>query len=871
MNAAATTLFALLAKALPRSFRGRYGEDMLGDFEAELRESDGFGSALGYALAAYADVIATAMNERFATLRSDLLFSWRSIRKSPGFAIVIVVTLALAIGANTASLSVLRAVVLAPLPFPHADRIAVLQSVVDGKPGEGVSLPDLHDIEHAQTSIVAAGGQVFYAISHVLRQNGRSIAVDAATVTPGFFDVFGLAPEAGRYFRDVDARAGAAKTIVLSDRFWRKYYGADRAIVGRMIELDGTRYRVIGVTTAAFSPTASLNEYDAWTVLVAGSSESYERDAHVFDVPVRIAAGSTIAQTQRELDRIDANLRARYPLADAKLDFHVTPLLEDVVGEYGPTILAISWAALGLLVIACANVVNLMLGRASAREYEIFVRLSLGAARSRIIAQLLTETFVLVALGGALGVGLAFAAIALLLASHPDFIPRVQNVSIDPSTLAFTALIVIAATTVAGLVPALSLSRRNLTLPLAGAGRGGSMGRGAAARAALVVFEIACTLALVVLGGLAVRNYAALVAAPLGFEPTGVTVIGPLQVTESRYQNPEARESFYRAARSKVAAMPGVLDAAWAFDAPFVYDILQLPFTVLGGPSTPAADGSVVTNDIDPGYFHALQIPTRMGRTFDARDRAGSTNTLLVNEAFAKTYLRGRSPVGTRIRFDTPGQNKSHDSTYEIVGVVGDTRRAYTLAAVPTVYRAFGKNSPYIGVLLVRTNPAMPTADYAAKILSVDPTMVAPTVRTLQSMMDDSTVRSRVTMGVLTALAGVALALSIAGVYAVVSYGVSLRAHEFGVRMALGSIASRIQRDVVLRSMRVAFVGIGIGIVLAGLIVRALPLSFTAIEPLDPATFAGVVAIVTLAALVAAFIPAWRATRVDPMIALRSE
>jgi len=871
MNAAAVTLFALLTKALPQSFRGRYGNDMRVQFEAELREGDSFGSRLLYALTAYTDVIVTALGERLATIRADLVFSWRSIRKGPGFAIVIVVTLALAIGANAACFSVLRAVVLAPLPFPHAERIAVLQSVVDGKLGAGVSLPDLRDVEHAQTSIVATGIHVFYAISHVMRRNGRSIAVDAESVTPGFFDVFGLAPEAGRYFRDADARPGAAKTVVLSDHFWRKYLDADPAIVGRDIDLDGTQYRVIGITAAAFSPAVGLNDYDAWTVLVASPSEAYARDAHIFDAVLRVAQGSTLSQTQRELDRISANLRARYPVADPKLDLRVTALLDDVVGDYGPTIVAIYWAVLGLLVIACANVVNLMLGRASAREYEIFVRVSLGAARSRIIAQLLTETFVLVAVGGALGVGLAYGAIALLLASHPDFIPRAQNISIDPFTLLFTAVVVIAATIVAGIVPAFTLSRRNLALPLSGAGRGGSMGRGATARATLVVFEIACTLALVILGALAIRNYAALVAVPLGFEAKDVTVIGPLQTTESRYQHPEERQRFYRAVRSKIAAMPGVVDTAWAFDAPFVYDIFELPFTTLGDFSRTTHGGSAQVNDIDPDYFRILQIPTLVGRTFDARDRDGSANTIVINDAFAKKYLVGRSPVGTRIRFGSLGQRTRPDASYEVVGVVGDARRTYTVAPAPTFYRAFGKNTPYIGVLLVRAKPGTPAADYGRAFLSVDPTMVRPTVRTLRSMMDDSTARIRITMVTLATLALVALALSVAGVFAVVSYGVSLRTHEFGVRMALGSTAVRIHREVVLRSMRVACIGIAIGLVLAGLVVRAMPLTFTAIQPLDPATFACVIAIVALAALVAAFIPAWRATRVDPMTALRSE
>jgi predicted permease len=873
MNAAAASLFALLAKTLPRSFRGRYGDDMRGHFEAELRESRDLASRVLYILAAYGDVLATAVRERLATIRGDLIFSRRSIRKNPGFAIVIVVTLALAIGANAAVFGVLRAVVLAPLPYPDSDRIAIVHGTTDGDLYSALSWPDMQDVERAHTAIATFGLSVGYSEAPILRRANRSIAVDQETVSPGFFDVFGLAPEIGRYFRSADARRGAEMTIVLSDQFWRKNFAADPAVVGRMITLSDTRYRVIGVAPAGLSShDVWQTDSDAWIPITDAFAKQFPRDTRLFQAVVRIAPGRTIAATQRELKRVFATLRARYPVADRNCDVSLTPLLDDVVGPIGPTLFAIFWAVTGLLLIACANVANLMLGRASAREHEVSVRISLGAPRSRIVGQLLTETFVLVAIGGALGIGLAYAAIGLVVNSHADFIPRLDTVSIDRPTLCYTIALVTASTVLAGLVPALLLSRRDINVSLSGGGRSGPMGRGATLRSSLVVFEIACTLALVILGGLAIRNYAALVSAPLGFDANDISVIGPVQTVGSRYQTLTARTGFFRAVRSKVAALPGVADAAWAFNAPFVQTMMIQRFTLPGRPAVRSGVLSASSDFIDPDYFRLLKIPTIAGRTFDARDRDGTARVVVVNQAFVRAFLGGGNILGSQVRFGSFGDEKrSSTALPTIVGVVGDARQSYAQSPAPTIYEPIAQGGPYIAYLLVRRMPVGRPADYTATMLSVDPEMVAPDVTALATLMSQSAVRTRVTMQTLVALATVALALSIAGIFAVVSYGVTLRTHEFGIRMALGSSAARIHRDVVVRAMRVACVGIAAGTLLAAIVVRLVPLSLTTIAPLDPATFTTVIMLMTVATLVAALIPALRATRVDPTVALRSE
>lgn len=824
---------------------------------------------LAYALNAYGDVLATALDERTSDFRRDAIFAMRSVAKAPGFAVVVIGTLALAIGANTAVFSVLRAVVLAPLPYDNADRIVALRGLKDDRPF-AFSLPDFADL-HAGSKTLAAAA-VSYGDQQVASVAGEPLSIALSTVTLGYFDVFAVAPQLGRFFSNADARAGAPKTIVIAERFWRTRLGAKPNIIGSTLAFDDAPYRVIGIAPARFSPPGiDITGADAWRVIPErDASKIYSRGAHYFSGIARLRPGASLEGTRAELDRLFAALRLRYPETDKHFGVGTTSLIDDVVGDVRPTLLAMLVAVGGVLAVACANVANLLLGRASVRERELVVRLALGASRRRVVAQLLTETFVFAVAGGTLGTGIAYVAVAAFLGSQPSGIPRVEDVRVEAVTLAYTLAVVAAVTFAAGLVPALSLSRRDLCAGLQTTGRSGDASRGARGRAALVVLEIACTLALVVVAGLTIRSYGALTSRPLGFEPRNVTALGPIRLSGIRYRSEAGQKDFYSRSLARLRSMPGVTGAAWGFSAPILANEWSQSFQIVGRPVAAGDAPAARMNPVGANYFDVLGVPLRLGRRFTDRDRHGAPEVAVVNEAFTRVYLRGKVALGTRLSFGSIDQRRRQTSSPTIVGVVPDARNTYAAEVPPTIYRPLAQSTMPVAVLLAKHVPGIDVNDAMVKaIANVDPRMVRPDVAPLDELVHGSAARARLTMQTLAGLAALALALALAGVFAVVSYGVSQRTHEFGIRMALGARPTAIRAAVVARAMRVAALGIALGVVLAAIATRSLTITLYDIAPLDPGTFAIVVTLVGSAALVAALIPAWRATRVDPVVALR--
>jgi putative ABC transport system permease protein len=712
-----------------------------------------------------------------------------------------------------------------------------------------------------------------YAEEHVVMKAGKPRAVSLATVTPQYYEVFGIAPLFGRYFRSEDARPNATPSLVISEKMWREDFDADPRVVGSVIRLEDSPFRVVGIAPARLdAPGVEQAHYDAWRVVNESTqSAPFNRSSHFFSGIALLKAGVSPTQADADLNRVFAALRARYPETDRQFGIGIRTLLDDVVGDVRPTFATIAIAVLGVLAIACANVASLLLGRANAREREIVIRLALGATRGRIVARVLTESLVFAMLGGALGIGLALVVVHAFVAAAPSFVPRLSEVRIDAATVLFTFAVIALSAALSGIIPALSFANRRTFAALRTSGRTRDSARGARGRAALVVFEVACALALVFQAGLVTRSYAALTARPLGFDPRDVLTTSFIETSGSRYPTEAAHARFYERTRERVRAIPGVSAVAWAFGGPFLNTQWNQSIQIVGSEVPPAQAPEGRVNPVDPDYFTILHVPLRIGRSFSEYDRVGSRPVAIVNDAFAKALLKNHNPIGAQILLDD-GTTKTNRTIVTIVGVAADTRDTFVSVPKPTLFRPILQATPYIATLLIRANENSTLGDAVdSAIAGVDARLVAPDLEPLRAKMVRSAARTRATMQTLGALAFVALALALAGIFAIVSYGVSLRTQEFGIRMALGSPRSRILGGVVGRAMRLALAGIALGVVFAAFATRALAITLYDVTPLDPLTCGSVAVLVTAAALVAALVPAWRATRVDPVVALRYE
>jgi len=874
---ALAVLFGIALALVPANFRREYGAAMRDDFAracAEERAVHGTVGAVIYTLGASGDLLTTAMREYAAMFFRDFSYALRSLRKTPSFTAVVVATLALAIGANAAVFSVLHAVVLAPLPYSDPDRLVALDALDRGKP-TNFSLPDYADIARRGGSMFASSAAFEY-ITHTLTGRGEPRNFQGIATTPRLFDTLGVRPELGRFPSAGETVRGAAKTVVISDALWRSTFGADPSVLGANLRLDGDTYRLIGVAPADFHQPRLGQGFavaEAWTFLPEnGAGTEFDRGYRAFKVVARTQPGTSLATLRPALDALVQTLARRYPGDDTAHSVRIESLTDSLVGNARALFLAMFAAVGAVLLVACANVANLLLSRAASREREFSVRIAVGASRGRIIAQLLVETFVLALAGGALGIGLAYGAIAAFVAFHPSNIPRAELVTVDGTSILYTLGVVAFCTLAAGLTPAFASAQRDVAVALKSAGRGGDAHRGARARNILVASEIAMTLALVVGAGLVVRSFIALTGQPLGFEANLVTTVGGVDLPDSRYGVDAVREAMMTRTIEKVRSIPGVERVAWAFSAPFTRYNIGTTFTIVGHAVRPGFEPSSAMDPVGPEYFRILHATMLGGRAFSDDDRLGTPRVAIVNETFVRTYLQGRTPLGVQI---IPSIALAADKTpplRTIVGVVADLRSSFTKPAAAEIYLPARQLPIGSSTLVVATVPGTdPSAAVAAAVVSLDPLLPKPQVVALPELLSQSVAVQQLSVGALCALAFVALALSIAGIFAVVSYGVTQRTHEFGVRMALGADARQIVRMVLGGAMRLAFIGVAIGLLVAGAGTRLLSDQLFDTQPLDPLTFASVTGLVIVAALVAALIPARRATRVDPIVALRYE
>ena len=810
----------------------------------------------------------------FHDFLQDLRYGVRLLAKSPGFAAVAILTLALGIGANSAIFSFVHRVLLRPLPYPHADRLEVVWEKDDeGHPGNTsyATYMDWRARNHSFEELALAS----YWFG-TLTGAGEPEQIQALRVSANFFRTLGVRPALGRDFLAEEDTSATSHVVILTDGLWRRRFSADPAIVGKSIALNGTSYAVVGVLPREFEPLVSkgLRGTDAEMYRVLGYDPSLPwacRTCRHLVAIGRLREGVTPSQANAEMDTISANLWKEHPTDYSTSGVIIVPLVEQIVGPVR-TALLVLLAAVGLvLLIACANLANMLLARASARQCEMAIREALGAARSRILRQLLTESLLL-ALGGAgLGFLLTIWTPRLLLAFAPESVPRLAEVRPDVSVFLFTLALTLATAFLSGIAPALRFSREDLQRNLTEGARTASPGAGGRLRGFLVVAEMGLALTLLVGTGLLLRSLDRLLGVAPGFDPQNVLTM-QVSVSGARYQDNDAVRRFYDQVLDRVRTLPGVELAGMTSEIPLSGNRDMYGFHAEGKiHENPEQDPSAERYAISPDYLRVMRIPVLRGRAISAADAAGAPQVILINEMAALRLWPHDDPIGKRVKLG--GMDKPW---WTIVGVLGDIHHD-RLDAPPNlqVYVPFPQwpDTDTDMSLTIRSTKPSPTLASSVRqaVWSVDSGQPISHVAWLAEVEGTSLATRRFTVLLLGVFAGVALLLCILGIYGVVSYTVSLRTREMAIRLALGALPADVARLVLRQGLRMAVAGVFAGLVLSVAMTRFLASLLFGVTPTDPITLTCVALLMFLVALAASYLPARRAMRADPMVTLRYE
>ena len=819
-------------------------------------------------------------------LFQDLRYGFRNLRNSPGFTAVALLALALGIGANAAMFTIVNAVVLRPLPYKDSDRLVILREAFKRRPGMSFSYPeflDYHAQNHVFENMAAVQGEAFILTGGSTPQhlNGRNISSE-------FFATLGVSPTLGRDFVVSDDQPQASPTVMISYGLWQRRFGGDPQIVGKSLTLNDRDYAVIGVLPRGF--TYRDQEYDVFAPLGLHANEesAHIRSSHngIYCV-ARLKPGVTLSQAQADLDTIAAPLAREFPDSNTNVSVNAQLLRDWIVGGIRPVLLMLFGSVGFVLLIACANIANLLLVRASMRERELAVRSALGAGRSRIIRQLLTESVLLALAGGTLGVVLAIAGVKLVVASAPDALPRVQEIHVDTRVLLFSGLISIFTGLLFGALPALQASARQLTSALkegitTSAGRTKQYLRGA-----LVVSEIALSLALLVGAGLLMRSFVRVLHVNPGFDP-GPVLAGEIALPEKKYPKPEQMEAFYDEVLRNLRSHPGVKVASAIWPMPLSGNEWDTDYMLEGKPVPPA--GEIPNTRIyhaSPDYFTAMQIPVLAGRQFLNSDNDSNLRVALISREFARRNFNSEDPIGRKLRLGGPADLTSSDTKnfpwLTIVGVVGDVKHDSLDSETPIeVYVPFAQHNKdkALGyrMLMVQSATSDPLGLVPAvrsAVAHVDPDQPVSDLQSMEQIVSDSLGSRKVSLSLLMTFAGLALILAVIGIYGVMSYSVTQRTQEIGIRMALGADRDEVMLMIAKQAARLVGVGVAVGLVLSiGLsfgLSRVLADQLFGVKATDPLTFGAVAAMLAVVALTASGVPAQRATRINPVQALRHE
>jgi putative ABC transport system permease protein len=799
------------------------------------------------------------------TLFQDLRYGLRSLRKKPGFTITAVIALALGIGANSAIFSVINGVLLRSLAYRDADSIVMVweKNFQRGRSQNSVSPANFLDWK--KQSVLFEQFAASWDTRVNLTSGGEPEEIQVQRVSSDFFSVLGVPPRLGRSFAREEDAPGANPAVVLSDELWQSRFGGNPAIIGQSITASGRTLTVVGVMPPGFH---FLNtQVKAWIPLALDPANDWRKQGRYLRSVARLKSGVTIQQAQAELDGIAKRLEQDYPDYNKGWGANLVPMHEQIVGDIRPVLLVLLAAVAFVLLIACANVANLLLSRAASRQKELALRAALGAGRTRLIRQMLTESVLLAVMGGALGVFLAYWGIQLLLALAPDNIPRLNEITIDPRVLIFTLAISLVTGLIFGLVPALQSSRPDLSDALKEGARG-STGGSRLFRNLFVVAEMALALVLLVGAGLMLRSFSQLHQVKTGFDTDHVLTMR-VQLPTAKYQQPAQRTEFFKIAQERLATLPGVKSVGAISYLPLTGLASSTVFNLATQPDLPPNESpGTEVRIVTPGYFSAMGIPLLKGRMLDDHDGAES-RVLVINETLARKYFPGQDPIGQRLIINW--EPKVAD---EIVGVVGDVKEtALAEEANPAIYWPHPREPYQFMNFVLRSAIDLATLTAAAvkEIHALDPDQPVAEIRTLDQVVAKSIARPRFNALLLAIFAGVALVLASVGIYGVMNYSATQRTQEIGIRMALGAKPGDILRLVVGHGMKLTLAGIVIGVIASLALTRVMANLLFGVTATDLLTFVAVSAILTTVALIANYIPARRATRVNPVIALRYE
>ncbi len=788
--------------------------------------------------------------------------------RAPGFTAVAILTLALGIGANVAIFSVAHGILLKPLPYPDPDRLVALYHLSEGRRAS-MSGPNFTDLKNRTQTL--SGAAAFATYRTILTGRGEPARLNAAQVTTDLFDVLGVRPALGRGFVSSDSVPGNSNAVMLAHGTWQQRFGGDPGAIGQSVILDGKSKQVVGVMPPGFSYPA---DRALWTPIEQTEAFlSGQRSAWTLTGVGRVKEGIPLQQAEAEVETIGRQLEAQYPADNERVGLVAVPMLEALVGNVKTAVLVLLGAVGFVLLIACANVANLLLARSAAREGEIAVRAALGARRSRLVRQLLTESVLLSLAGAALGLLLAVWGVELLIGLAPASIPRLDDVSVDRIVLGFTVALAMLTGAVFGIVPALHSTRTALAGSLKDGGRGAVTRRARARmRGALVIGEMAVAIVLLAGAGLLIRSFVRLSAVDPGFKPDGVLAFD-LALPEGSYGEDARQVAFFKQLLDNLQSTAGVSVAGATLAVPLSGTNIIFSFSVTGRPPVPVSQQPAMQVRIaSAAYFRAVGIPLQRGRFFNRSDRAGSSPVALISESAAREHFSGDDPIGKTIELGWRRENGLVNG--EVVGVVADVKEGGLAEPdAPQIYLLHEQwPLPFMTVVLKTTVPPLSISDAArSAVHDLDPALPVTNVRTLDQVVSRSIAQPRFYMLLLTAFAAVALILAAVGIFGVLSYVVAQRAREIGIRMALGAGQRSVVVLVVRQAMTLSVAGVLIGLCGTYYVTRALDTLLFATSRADAAALAGAAGLLLVVALAASYIPARRATRVDPVIALRSE
>lgn len=800
------------------------------------------------------------------TLLRDVRYAFRNLLKRPGFTAIALLALALGIGANTAISSLVNAVLLRPLPFAEPDRLVwVFGNIRNASSRASVAPLDFLDYRNQNTAFEEFAASFSVPRNFNLTGNGEPERLSGAAVTGNYFQTLGVKAAMGRTFQLENEKAGNDQVAVLSYGLWQKRFGGDPAIVNKTVMLDGKKVDVIGVMPQDFSFPQSA---ELWVPINFDSyPEMKQRKAHFMRPIGKLKPGVTLAQAQADTDAIAARIAEQFPETNTGWNLRLVSLREQLVGNTRPTLLLLFGSVGLVLLIACANVANLLLVRAATREREIALRTALGASRFRIVRQMITESVLLSLVGGTLGALLAIWGVDLLVTLSAGSIPATAHVRIDATVLAFTFVVSVITGVLFGLAPALRTMKLNLSESLKEGGRAGNEGgRRNRTRSVLVVLESAIAVVLLIGAGLLVRSLVQLQNTSPGFDAHNV-LTARVDLSRQKYETPEQSANFFKQLETRVGTLPGVENVGFVSELPLSGQPNDMPFAVDGRPPVAISDSfDADFRSVNHQYFKALGIPLLRGRNFTEQEVQQSAKVVVISTLLASEVFPNEEPLGKRLIM------MMSKEPWEIIGVVGDIRhRALEAQPFPAMYMPTYQTGGTNLVIRTQGGPTNLAAALRKEVQAIDPDQPVAAVKPMDQWVDMSVAQPRYRTALLGLFALLALVLAATGIYGVMSYTVAQRTHEIGVRMALGAKRFDVLRLVVRQGMALVLFGIGLGIAGAIALTRVMSTLLFGVTAKDPVTFVAVAALLTLVAFVACYIPARRATRVDPLVALRYE